>query len=763
MAKQGHRFGVWLALGFLVVLLAIVADKAGWIALPNWDWHSIRTALLPWGRQPAARPTAAEPEPDTLATLIGYLDQEDSAAANYAAAQLAQWEIRGSSDLDDLVDALDHSRPVVRYCAACALRRLGERAEPVAPRLVRHLTGEDPFLRWIVIEVLYNLHLKSLSETAAFLREEAQRFRPGRAHVDIAAEWWRVERSAAAVELLTDSILVALVSEGGARPFVTRAVRDMGPEIVPVLRELLAGRDSRRRYAAARVLALLGPDGRAAEAELLDYAAERVPDAVVDVAETLGKIGAESDRAAHLLTEFLEDDSGLLRAGAAFSLCRLRHSPPEVFPILRGCLRGDPAAWRQRAALALGRLGPAAEPALADLIEALAQDGDDDVRIAAATACVAIGPPAAPALARLLSHAAAMVRNTAAGSVEQRGAAGAAAVPDLIAALRDEEADVRWRSAEALGKIRVGTATAIGPLAELVHDPHGNTVRYCAAIALGEVEGDATEKLGPLTAFLGDEEPLVVGVALRALGSLGPAARPALPEVRRLLQKGEQSDAPLALAAIDPNGAVDDLAAALSPGSPSTRTNSALALGRFGPAANSAVPDLKRALRDHDRSVRIYAAMALFQIGGNAETALATISAILRTPSWDSGNCHLVNAIAMRALREMGPASRPMADQLQRLLDSEDLQLRVEAARALWALEGQPDAVVPALIGVLRRNHSRSLQSAAGLIEEIGAAAAPALPWLVSLMESDDELVRLAAHRAANILRAAIEHEELSP
>ncbi len=63
----------------------------------------------------------------------------------------------------------------------------------------------------------------------------------------------------------------------------------------------------------------------------------------------------------------------------------------------------------------------------------------------------------------------------------------AGALEPLILALNDKNEDVRWRAAEALGKI--GNTKAIGPLEELVqNDPNSNT-RDAAKEALWKLRG----------------------------------------------------------------------------------------------------------------------------------------------------------------------------------------------------------------------------------------------------------------------------------
>jgi HEAT repeat protein len=114
-------------------------------------------------------------------------------------------------------------------------------------------------------------------------------------------------------------------------------------------------------------------------------------------------------------------------------------------------------------------------------------------------------------LRQMLGDADPAVRAQGAFGLSRKGADAAATVPELIERLKDPQAGVRQSAASALGAS--GSADAVAPLAEALGDPEW-AVRRQAALALGQ---------------------------------LGPAAKPALPAVRRLAR--------------DPNGLVRKAAA----------------------------------------------------------------------------------------------------------------------------------------------------------------------------------------------------------
>lgn len=106
----------------------------------------------------------------------------------------------------------------------------------------------------------------------------------------------------------------------------------------------------------------------------------------------------------------------------------------------------------------MGPLGAAAEKALPALLDALG-DKDGDVRHFAGEAISKAAGKAVPGLARDLLSGVPATLNRAAHAVKKIGPSAAKAVPALIAALADPDADpdVRWTATHALG--------AIGPTA----------------------------------------------------------------------------------------------------------------------------------------------------------------------------------------------------------------------------------------------------------------------------------------------------------
>jgi len=304
---------------------------------------------------------------------------------------------------------------------------------------------------------------------------------------------------------------------------------------------------------------------------------------------------------------------------------------------------------RASAARALGRLGPAASPAVPRLVRRLG-DPEPPVRAGAAWALGQIGPPARPALLPLVER------------------------------LRDDDPSVRFHAGESLGRIGPDTEAARRALVAVVEDAAAPG-RAEAAAALGHLGAAAQGALPALVAALEDPRESVRGRAAWALGQIGPAARSAVPALLVAFKDaGVRWRVADALGAIGPDAlaAVPDLVAALHDPSSNVRWRAAEALGAIGPrSARSAVPPLLAALHDPFENVRLGALVALGEVGVEPAQALP---AYVQSLSDEDGR---VRARAARALGRLAPLPPDATGALTRALQDENEWVRTEAAKAL--------------------------------------------------------------------------------
>jgi HEAT repeat protein len=184
-------------------------------------------------------------------------------------------------------------------------------------------------------------------------------------------------------------------------------------------------------------------------------------------------------------------------------------------------------------------------------------------------------------------------------------------------------------------------------------------------------------------------------------------------------------------------------------------------LVKLGTEAKNALTDLTERLCDRNDDIRIrcLAAHALGEIGNQVTTAIAAKNVLpglmerLRDPSEDIR----VPCSAAHALGELGRRVKPAAVVLRDSLKAEDLEVRVEAAMALWRMTNEAQTVLPVLVAAVKDTHSQAFcdgasrswtikqcrSQAAYLLGEIGSQAPAVIPILMEALDDPD--VRWAA------------------
>jgi HEAT repeat protein len=210
---------------------------------------------------------------------------------------------------------------------------------------------------------------------------------------------------------------------------------------------------------------------------------------------------------------------------------RLKEGKAAAVPVLIDLTRCDSANVRVQAISILARLKQDAFPATDALLTLLA-DPDIYVRQTAARALGEIHPDDPRVVPALLEKLAGDEKATAIRPLSEYGANAKAAVPRLIELLEnDPDPNLQWEAARTLGKIGPDAQAAIPSLIKALKSTSG-TLREHAAETLGELQ--ATVAVPDLIAVLDDSDPRVRRDTIRALGQLGPAAKPAWEKIERL-------------------------------------------------------------------------------------------------------------------------------------------------------------------------------------------------------------------------------------
>ncbi len=179
------------------------------------------------------------------------------------------------------------------------------------------------------------------------------------------------------------------------------------------------------------------------------------------------------------------------------------------------------------------------------------------------------------------------------------------AIEELVKALNDEDSSVRWRGADALGKI--GSDAPIEELVKALND-EDSSVRWRGAYALGEIGSDVA--IEELVKALNDEDSSVRWRGAYALGEIGSDA--AIEELVKALNHEDsdvRSSAADALGKIGSDAAIEELVKALNHEDSDVRSSAADALGKI--ASPDLLPDLSLRLKTDRKTNLLYTISAI--------------------------------------------------------------------------------------------------------------------------------------------------------
>jgi HEAT repeat protein len=469
-----------------------------------------------------------------------------------------------------------------------------------------------------------------------------------------------------------------------------------------------------------------------------------------DAAYALGLLGPAAESTVPALIRRTDDDDVQVQIAAVDALGLIGPPAQAAVPALMKKLRDDrletggfPFRSSHHAARALALIGaPAVTPLTAVLNEQVLNERGERARKRAVDALMRMGPSAAgsvPALLRLVRDKDGRVDEGVLDALGRIGPGAAEAVPVLETLLRNEGyMDDGVLKSESLRIIRTLSLVGGRPTHELTKDLISrDPLRRCAAIAAIRYFGAGAKTIVPslLLSFKDEnldrggltpeefsdlfegiqtESALAVGeinpgpeavqnliVLLRrdqhtdpnvvyALGRIGPAAMPAVPELTGALEHSRE-DVRMTiikvLPFIDTNGrvVVPALTRALRDTNRENRGAAITALGRIGPGARKAVLAITRALKEE--GTRQMAAMALGRIGPEAREAVPALVDALRDTS--------VRPAAADALRRIGPAAKIAIPVLREFLRDDPTDASVAAA--LVRLDPKNSAIVAGL------------------------------------------------------------------
>jgi HEAT repeat protein len=595
----------------------------------------------------------------------------------------------------DVMKLCTDSDPNVRGIAFDALRSIGITDVPGFVVLLNHDNAEIGHLAAELVPALPDVPHAAIPPLITALKHKSEPIRVAAAG-GLALTGSRAAPAAGMLaEAIKASYPAAFDSEAivvlGPEMAYWRALAKIGEPAAGPTADLLVHSNALVRGLAARTLGEIGPAAKTAAGKLKDALNDRYGFVAVESACALCRLGDGTGEAVELVRRALDAPNNVAQTAieaiprmgdaakplVATALTKLRSENPYARYAaidLVGTLPSDEAMKhaaelgkltaddlpeiRQRAALVLEKLGPAASPAAETLAKNLSTESDDSLRDRFVDALIAMGTGAKPALAALSP----LAKDTSlpVSRRERVIAALAAADPSsaevakcLVAVAGDSDHSVRAAAATALGRLDPIPPDALAKLVALATadkrtDPRAAALRALAVagpralaarsaigpiasgqvqdglallakIAIAAMDGDPAKATAAVRAGLVDKKPDVRAAAARALLELGPIPED-LPALARLLKDRDEA----------------------------VREAAVRSLGKLGPAAKETVPQLVKLLTNDGLSqVRIAAAVALGEIGPDALSAVAKLQQAVRDD-------RVVEPAAKKALEKLG-------------------------------------------------------------------------------------------------------------
>jgi len=529
--------------------------------------------------------TAAEPGPADLIQAIKSGDEKARCQAIDTLCTLCAraGEIEGA--VPALIEQLSDPSLLVRAHAANALGHIGPAAKEAAEPLAKLIFEKDPIVCREAIQAYRDINPGPEVSIPLF----ARLFEDAKPEIRIHVMDAMAEQGKAAVP----AMVRALQNEKAA-VWACMVLQEIGPDAagaVPALCEV-ARKDDRPevRREAALALAAIGPKAAAAVPLLSALLDEKdVPGLSGSVVFALGAIGPAAKSAEPKVQTLAAsaDAPPFLKTLCHWARARMNPDDEElvraVVPELVAALASDEPRLRAAAAQALLDLNPDPEivrPEIKKVLDAGRPEVVNDVL----NALAGLGEEAVPRVIEALKVP--EVRARAAAVLRRIGPAAKDAVPGLIDALADENAETRSEVLFALGAIGPDAAAATPAIAKALDDEETD-VAYAACYALGQIGPGAMDAKPALVEKLSAEDEFLTMATAWALARIDPKCEETAPK-----------SVPVLIKALAEPDAI-------------TRIQACESLCCLGPLAKEAVPALKELSDDKDPAVREAAAEAL--------------------------------------------------------------------------------------------------------------------------------------------------------
>ncbi len=411
-------------------------------------------------------------------------------------------------------------------------------------------------------------------------------------------------------------------------------------------------------------------------------------------ARLLSRRGRMDQRSLDRCRRAVQSPYAEVRREAAAFLWYFSRRAREVVPVLHEALEDRSRVVRLEALALAEEIAQRDPRALPVLVQAM-NNPDEPLGRPAGTALVRFGAVAVPALIEALEHPSTAIRTGALDVFARLDCNLTEALPALLRAGGDDEPNVRWAAARALGQWNTLDEQVVPVLLDLLVDDVP-TVRNWASLAIAQHGAALLERL---TSILQDPRVEARIGGCQAVALMGPAALASLWAVGPLLLDADVG----------------------------VRRWAGRALDQIALDIQAKVEPLMSLLRCEHRPYQQWAARRLQREGERL------LPLLLKQMTHQRGH---VRWGAAECLGQMGALAAPTAPLLLRTLVNTDFSLEVRA-KVSETLGHIGAAAVPTLTEALDYDDAEVRLGAVDALGRIGPASLPAVPRLLELLERD--------------------------
>jgi HEAT repeat protein len=410
---------------------------------------------------------------DAVPKLTALLKDADFAVRQASITALGRIGPAAKSAAPALVELAKDKNVVIRTGSMRSLEQIKADPKLVRPLALAALEDENALVRCRALSLLWSVapkHPDIMPHVLDLLKQPASRFEL----LDLVGRMGPA--AARAVPALTDFVKDR---DPNLRRQAIQALGRIGPaakDAVPTMLEHLRPNDFfTRQTILTALISIRSDDGARIVPAVLEVAKQDQSNNRMLCLIVFTNLGSKASAAVPWLVEEVHRPPNYLTVQLVETLTKIdpERGRKEGTPVLQAMAK-TVSPFRVQAAMALGRLKPDSEEALAALIDCLS-DANAGVRQQASQFLGTLKPPArkaAPALKRLLSDPILAVRVNAAGSLWRINGDTEATIPVLLEALKPAPGNYsRYQAAAELGQMGPAAKSALPALLELRNDP----------------------------------------------------------------------------------------------------------------------------------------------------------------------------------------------------------------------------------------------------------------------------------------------------